>query len=86
MNGHWSVVSGHLLQGILNLRRHFASTRSLTRQRRIVRDEAALGEPHEARESNADQRLDACTRCPSLARQASILTKAQYQNFGMVQN
>ena len=39
-------------------------------------DEAALGEPHEARKSNANQPVEACTRCPSLARQASILTKA----------
>jgi hypothetical protein len=41
-----------------------------------VRDETALGEPHEARKSKANWRLEACTLCPSLALQASILPKS----------
>jgi hypothetical protein len=40
-----------------------------------VRDEAAVGELHIAHKSNANWRLEACTLCPSLALQASILTK-----------
>jgi hypothetical protein len=44
---------------------HEASFRihwSLTRQRRIMRDEAALGERHESRKSNADNRLEVYPR------------------------
>jgi hypothetical protein len=41
------------------------------RPRRIVRDEAALGELHIAHKSNANWRLEACILCPSLALQAS---------------
>jgi hypothetical protein len=44
-----------------------------------VRDETALGEPHEARKSKANSRLEACTLCPSLAIQASILPTLQHQ-------
>jgi hypothetical protein len=51
------------------------------RQRRIVRDEAALGEPHNANKSNAKWRLEACALGLLLALQASILTKAQLQNL-----
>jgi hypothetical protein len=46
-----------------------------------VRDEAALGEPHNAQKSNAKWRLEACTLSPSLVLQASTLTKAQLQNL-----
>ena len=46
-------------------------TTSLTRQRRIVRDEAALGELRIPHKSNAKWRLEACTLGPSLALQAS---------------
>jgi hypothetical protein len=44
---------------------------SLKRQRRIVRDEAALGELRIPHKSNAKWRLEACTLGPSLALQAS---------------
>jgi hypothetical protein len=40
-----------------------------------VHDKPALGELHEARKSNANQRLEACILCPLLTQQASILTR-----------
>jgi hypothetical protein len=44
-----------------------------------VRDEAALGELPIPHKSNAKWRLEACTRGPSLARQASMLTQGNFK-------
>jgi hypothetical protein len=46
-----------------------------------VCDEAALGEPRIPHKSNAKWQLEAYIRCPSLARQASILPLLQLQRF-----
>jgi hypothetical protein len=60
---------------------------SLKRQRRIVRDGAAIGKPDNAHKSNANWRLEACTHCPSLALQASISSiKEQQSPDGVARN
>jgi hypothetical protein len=45
-----------------------------------VRDVAAFGELSIPHKSNAEWRLEACTRGPSLAFQASLLAILQLQN------